>query len=701
MPHCPAPGHRRPPGRSSTIPGTRPLGYRDGSRSRPGSAGPLRSGRGRVPPCTSANSRKVLPVLGDVLLPAAEDAGHVMVVVDAQGMVLWRDGPEEDPAARRHGSASRSAPTGANAVSAPTPSAPRWCCPVRSRSTPPNTSSRPIMPGPAPRHRFSIPRTATCSAWSTSAAPPPPSIRARWPWSTPPPGSPSRSSARNTTRAMNALRAMAAPLLAGSRQPTMVTDTDGWVAAASRGVAAARIALPEDRDTERGLAAGLRILPAGAGARWLAGPGAGRRRRMTPATEMVSTCGTPSPPQPEHRSPRPGVGRTGSVPRHAELLLLLAVDTERPDRRPALAGAVRLGRARRGRPGRDLPTAKASRRRAGTAAVPVRRLGGRHGHCPRPARPTCCRLRPHRPSASPCGPAHTPTPTARLTHLRTIPNPTVAASAFPAAQPTHRTRAQGAPMTATLQSTATHCHHRMAQSASRHALAAGDVEAATELFARRQLLARPDRVHLEHRHRRRTGRRPRHAAPRTWTGCSPAVSQVADDLGEPAADGGVADSLDQVRDRGRSRRRPPPAEGRHGWTLLTTMFELKGHEEPSRGAPPQGCRTRREPGSADLAGAAAAGGRATRPHDPALHGDHRRRPGWHRARRAAAAARACRPSSSTATPAPVTPGATATSRCACTTRSGTTTCRTSTSRRTGRSSRRRTRSATGSRCTPR
>ena len=32
---------------------------------------------------------------------------------------------------------------------------------------------------------------------------------------------------------MNALRAVAGPLLAGSRQPTMVTDADGWVAAAS------------------------------------------------------------------------------------------------------------------------------------------------------------------------------------------------------------------------------------------------------------------------------------------------------------------------------------------------------------------------------------------------------------------------------------------------------------------------------------
>ena len=36
---------------------------------------------------------RVLPVLADLLLPAAEDAGHVMVVVDADGTILWRDGP--------------------------------------------------------------------------------------------------------------------------------------------------------------------------------------------------------------------------------------------------------------------------------------------------------------------------------------------------------------------------------------------------------------------------------------------------------------------------------------------------------------------------------------------------------------------------------------------------------------------------------
>ena len=37
--------------------------------------------------------------------------------------------------------------------------------------------------------------------------------------------------------------------------------------------------------------------------------------------------------------------------------------------------------------------------------------------------------------------------------------------------------------------------------------------------------------------------------------------------------------LVHLRDAGRSRPRPSPAEGRQCWTLLTAMTELKGHEE--------------------------------------------------------------------------------------------------------------------------
>ena len=134
------------------------------------------------------------------------------------------------------------------------------------------------------------------------------------------------------------------------------------------------------------------------------------------------------------------------------------------------------------------------------------------------------------------------------------------------------------------------------------------------------------------------------------------------------------------------------------WTLLTALYELKGHEE-AKGA-------ERRKGVA--------------------HGAYRERETWLEKRRREAEelgyerqpdvvivgggqggiALGARLRQlgvptiiSSATSARATPGASATSRCACTTRSGTTTCPTSSSPRTGRCSRRRTRSATGSRCT--
>ena len=79
------------------------------------------------------------------------------------------------------------------------------------------------------------------------------------------------------------------------------------------------------------------------------------------------------------------------------------------------------------------------------------------------------------------------------------------------------------------------------------------------------------------------------------------------------------------------------------WTLLTTMTELKGFEEKQRRDAAQGRRARRAPGPQDLAGAReAGGGRRSAITDAALLRDHRRRPGRHRPRRAAASGSACR-----------------------------------------------------------
>ena len=86
--------------------------------------------------------------------------------------------------------------------------------------------------------------------------------------------------------ALNALRGIAAPLLAGSRQPMLVTDSDGWVAAAIGTAATDRIALPDG-----GIPTWPGCRPTGP-AGWSRSPAAGwsgcwtTRSPMTPATTI-------------------------------------------------------------------------------------------------------------------------------------------------------------------------------------------------------------------------------------------------------------------------------------------------------------------------------------------------------------------------------------------------------------------------------
>ena len=75
------------------------------------------------------------------------------------------------------------------------------------------------------------------------------------------------------------------------------------------------------------------------------------------------------------------------------------------------------------------------------------------------------------------------------------------------------------------------------------------------------------------------------------------------------------------------------------WTLLTTLDELKGHEQGARAAPPQGRRsTAPTPSGETWLETRERRGRRARPHDAAVRGDHRRGTGRDRARRAAAPA---------------------------------------------------------------
>ena len=150
---------------------------------------------------------------------------------------------------------------------------------------------------------------------------------------------------------------------------------------------------------------------------------------------------------------------------------------------------------------------------------------------------------------------------------------------------------------------------------------------------------------------------------------------------------------------GRGRGHLRLKEGK-AWTLLTTLDELKGHEEPRGDRRPQGVvhggEPDRETWLEERAREAEELGHVTRSRRCVIVGGGQGG--------IALGARLRQLGVPTVIVernerARATRGASATSRSACTTRSGTTTCPTSSSPTTGRSSRPRTRSPTGSRCT--
>ena len=269
---------------------------------------------------------RVLPVLGDVLLPAAEDAGHVMVVVDSQGLVLWRDGPKKiQQHAERLGFQ-----VGAN-----------WT----ERSVGTNAIgtalvvSRPVQIYSAEHF------VKTHHAWTCAAAPILDPVNGTLLGVVDVSGAAATvhpatlalvdAAARMAESylreehhaALSALRAVAAPLLAGSRQPMMVTDAEGWVAAATTASMAAdrRIALPDHRDTD------LVWLPALGSCRLEPLPGGWLVRILndspdeTPATAIEVDLRDPGQAQLSMQSPA-GQWSHRLSPRHAELLFLLAAN---------------------------------------------------------------------------------------------------------------------------------------------------------------------------------------------------------------------------------------------------------------------------------------------------------------------------------------------------------------------------------------
>jgi hypothetical protein len=274
----------------------------------------------------SGRLARVLPVLGDVLLPAAEDAGHVMVVVDAHGVVLWQDGPAK---IQRHaerlgfavGADWSESSVGTNAIGTAL------------------VVEHPVQVYSA-EHFVKTHHSWTCAAApildpvtgeligvvdvSGAAATVHPSTLALV--------DAAARMAESYLReehhaALDTLRATAAPMLAGSRAPVLVTDRDGWVAAAVGVPPTDRLALPPAGRSDHVWLPALgscRLEPVPGG--WLV------RVLDDSAPEAAST--TVDIDLVDGQRPRLSIESSAGrwshrlSPRHAELVLLLAVGAD-------------------------------------------------------------------------------------------------------------------------------------------------------------------------------------------------------------------------------------------------------------------------------------------------------------------------------------------------------------------------------------
>ena len=284
---------------------------------------------------------RVLPVLGGVLLPAAEDAGHIMVVVDADGVILWRDGPRAVQRNAEHlgfcpGVNWGEASVGTNAIGTAlvvrrpvqvysaehfVKSHHAWTCaasPIHDPATGQLLGVVDLSGAAATVHPSTL---ALVDAAARMAE---------------------RELGEAHRRNLEALRATAAPLTRASSGAAFVTDPDGWVAGATGVAPAERLALPQRRDSEFAWlpAFGLcRLEPLPGG--WLVtvtgSASAGAAPSCTSAE--LDLC-DPRFPVLAISSPS-GQWSHRLSPRHAELLLILA--TARDGRTAAELSADMFG----------------------------------------------------------------------------------------------------------------------------------------------------------------------------------------------------------------------------------------------------------------------------------------------------------------------------------------------------------------------
>jgi hypothetical protein len=277
----------------------------------------------------SSGLETVLPALRSGLLGIADEAVHIMVVVDAQGRVLWRDGSR---AVRRRadrlgfveGAHWGEDTVGTNAIGTAL------------------VARRPVQVYSAEHF------VRTHHAWTCAAAPvvDPRSGRLLGVVDVSGPASTVHASTLALVDAvahvaqfqlrgshageLDRLRAVAAPLLARIRGPALVTDRHGWLAAATGVAPVDRVLLPERVEGGRAWLPALgtcRVEPVPGG--WLILPGdqddapEGSSGTAEETTRVELDVSSPRQSRIVVRSPT-GSWRHALSPRHAELLLVLA-----------------------------------------------------------------------------------------------------------------------------------------------------------------------------------------------------------------------------------------------------------------------------------------------------------------------------------------------------------------------------------------
>lgn len=266
---------------------------------------------------------EVLPLIRGALMPVAEEAEHMMLVTDATGQVLWREGSRRirsvgDRVGLVEGAYWNEGSTGTNAIGTALVvgrpvqvySAEHYvrnlhmltcaCAPIRDPRDGHLLGAVDVTGPVSTVHPSTLALVSTVAKLAEAHL----------------------QSIHHTH--LERLRSVAAPLLAGLSRPALVVDKAGWTAAAAHMEPMRRVLLPKHREGPTAWiptlgTCALEPLPGG----WLVRPRPGEE--ASPSLVTLDLLG--SVPELTVAGPS-GEWVHRLSPRHAELLLLLASDTQ-------------------------------------------------------------------------------------------------------------------------------------------------------------------------------------------------------------------------------------------------------------------------------------------------------------------------------------------------------------------------------------